>query len=37
MVAFYRAKHSLREVAETFHESKSAVGRWVKFAFEELP
>jgi hypothetical protein len=32
MVTFYRAGHSLREVAETFTESKSTVQRWVKFA-----
>jgi transposase len=32
MVSFYRAGHSLREVAKTFNESKSSVQRWVKFA-----
>jgi hypothetical protein len=32
MVAFYRANHSFREVAKVFHESKSTVQRWVKFA-----
>jgi hypothetical protein len=32
MVTFYRAGHSLREVAETFNESKSTIQRWVKFA-----
>jgi transposase len=32
IVSFYRANNSLREVAKAFHESKSTVGRWVKFA-----